>query len=184
MISFTEISNRVRKLLKEHKVTAAPVPVEKIATTLGAQVRYSEFDDELSGMIYIKGSRPIIGVNSLHPENRQRFTIAHELAHLVLHRRLIEDYVHVDKRFPVLMRDASSATGTQRMEMEANHFAAELLMPVFLLSSMLKKNGFDIDDKEPLEKLSRKFRVSKQALDYRISNLNYINNILDSDASS
>ena len=179
MIPFNKITSRVKDLLQEHEITSAPVPVEKIATALGARVRYSEFDDELSGMIYLKGSNPIIGVNSLHPQNRQRFTIAHEIAHLVLHRHDIADHVHVDKRFPVLMRDASSATGTQRMEMEANHFAAELLMPSFLLSPLLQKNGFDIDDEKPLEKLSRKFRVSKQALSYRIRNLSYAVGNLD-----
>ena len=171
MIQSRSITTRVRNLLREHNIKAAPVPVEEIATALGAQVRYRPFDQELSGMIYIKGSRPIIGVNSLHHPNRQRFTIAHEIAHLTLHRHLIADHVHVDKQFPVLMRDANSATGTQRMEMEANRFAAELLMPLFLLSAMLKKNGFDIDDEGPLEKLSQKFRVSKQALDYRIRNI-------------
>ena len=64
-----------------------------------------------------------------------------------------------------------------RMEMEANRFASEFLMPSFLLMAMLKKNGFDIDDEKPLEKLSRQFRVSKQALGYRIRNITYRNNI-------
>lgn len=179
MIPFSEITNRVRSLLKEHTVTTVPVPVEEIAIALGAHVRYSPFDDELSGMIYIKGNNPIIGVNSLHHPNRKRFTIAHEIAHLILHREQIAEYVHVDKRFPVLMRDANSATGTQQMEMEANHFAAELLMPSFLLLPLLKSHIFDIDDEEPLEKLSRKFRVSKQALSYRIRNLSYSGGNLD-----
>lgn len=183
MIPFNEITKRVRNLLDEHEVTKAPVPVEKIAFALGAKVRYSPFDDEISGMIYIKGSNPIIGVNSLHPPNRKRFTIAHEIAHLILHNKQIADYVHVDKRFPVLMRDANSTTGTQQMEMEANHFAAELLMPSFILLPLLKSHILDIDDEEPLKKLSRKFRVSKQALEYRISNLNYANSILESDSS-
>ena len=181
MIPFSDITNHVRNLLEEHEVTAAPVPVEEIAIALGAQVRYSPFDDGLSGMIYIKGSNPIIGVNSLHHPNRKRFTIAHEVAHLRLHRDLIADYVHVDKRFPVLMRDASSATGTQQMEMEANHFAAELLMPSFLLLPLLKSHIFDIDDEKPLEELSRKFRVSKQALAYRIRNISYSGSNLDTD---
>ena len=173
MIQFNQITRQVRNLLREHYVSSAPVPVVEIAAALGARVRYTPFDEDLSGMIYMKGSCPIIGVNSLHHPNRQRFTIAHEVAHLKLHRQLIADHVHVDKRFPVLMRDANSATGTQRMEMEANRFAAELLMPSFLLLPMLKTNGFDIDDERPLEQLSRKFRVSKQALDYRIRNIVY-----------
>ena len=173
MIQFDDITRQVRNLLRDHNMETAPVSVEKIASNLGALVRYCPFDEELSGMLYIKGARPIIGVNSLHHPNRQRFTIAHEIGHLELHRHLIADHVHVDKRFPVLMRDANSASGTQRMEMEANRFAAELLMPLFLLLPMLKRNGIDIDDEKPLEELSRKFRVSKQALDYRIRNISY-----------
>ena len=173
MIQFDDITRQVRNLLRDHNMETAPVSVEQVASNLGALVRYCPFDEELSGMLYLKGARPIIGVNSLHHPNRQRFTIAHEVGHLELHRHLIADHVHVDKRFPVLMRDANSASGTQRMEMEANRFAAELLMPLFLLLPMLKRNGIDIDDEKPLEELSRKFRVSKQALDYRIRNITY-----------
>ena len=88
-------------------------------------------------MIYIKDGVPIIGVNSLHHPNRQRYTIAHELGHLELHRQLITSEVHVDKGFPVLMRDPKSATGTELHEIEANQFAAELLMPRTLIEQAL-----------------------------------------------
>ena len=171
MLSHDAIEKRVKALLEQQNVTAAPVPVQKIAKSLGARVRRSPLDGELSGMIYLKGRTPIIGVNSRHHANRQRFTIAHEIAHLELHRESIVDQVHIDRKFPVLMRDTNSATGTERMEIDANRFAAELLMPTFLLSEMLKKKRFDIDDEKPLASLARKFRVSKQALEYRIRNM-------------
>ena len=121
-------------------------------------------------MIFIKGGTPIIGVNSLHHPNRQRFTIAHEIGHLELHRDVISSAVHVDKQFPILMRDANSATGTEKMEIEANQFAAELLMPLALIDQTFGK-PFDIDDESPLDDLAKKLRVSKQALEYRIRNL-------------
>ena len=165
------IRQQVKSLLDHQEVTAPPVPVEKIAVSLGAQVRYSDLDEELSGMIYIGEEWPIIGVNSRHHPNRQRFTIAHEIAHLILHRKALINKVHVDKRFPVLMRDATSATGTRLMEIEANRFAAELLMPSFLLDEMLRENGIDIDDDAPLNRWARRFHVSKQALEFRIRNL-------------
>jgi Zn-dependent peptidase ImmA (M78 family) len=135
---------------------------------MGAQVRYSPFDDDLSGMIYIKDGIPIIGVNSLHHPHRQRFTIAHELGHLELHREMITSKVHVDKDFPVLMRNPKSATGTEKVEIEANQFAAELLMPEALIKQALENEPFDIDDDSPIEELAKKFRVSRQALEYRI----------------
>jgi len=147
-----------------------PVPIEKIAKHLGIRVRFSPLDAELSGMIFIKDSVPIIGVNSIHHPNRQRFTIAHEIGHYQLHRNILTSEVHVDKNFPVLMRDETSATGTAIIEIQANKFAACLLMPQALLDRALAGQRFDIDDDRPLEELAKRFRVSKQALDYRIAN--------------
>ena len=159
---------RAKQILVRLGIHSAPTPVEKIAKMLGAHVRFSPFDEELSGMIYIKDGVPIIGVNSLHHPNRQRYTIAHELGHLELHRQLITSEVHVDKNFPVLMRDPQSASGTELIEIQANQFAAELLMPRALIEQAIDKKEFDIDDTGPIEELAKRFRVSKQALEYRI----------------
>jgi Zn-dependent peptidase ImmA (M78 family) len=81
---------------------------------------------------------------------------------------MITTRVHVDKEFPALMRDQRSAAGTERAEVEANQFAAELLIPRRLLDQVLAGKQFDIEDEKPLEDLARKFRVSRQALEYRI----------------
>jgi Zn-dependent peptidase ImmA (M78 family) len=162
---------RAQQLLERMNVRALPVAVDKIAKSLGAQLCFSPLDEELSGMIFIKENVPIIGVNSLHHPNRQRFTIAHEIGHLELHRELIANKIHVDKKFSVLMRDANSATGTARIEIEANKFAAELLMPESILHRALEMEPFDIDDDAPIAKLAKRFRVSRQALEYQIVNL-------------
>jgi Zn-dependent peptidase ImmA (M78 family) len=164
---------RAQQVLASLGIASSPTPVEKIAKALQAQVRFSPFDNELSGMVYIKDGVPIIGVNSLHHPNRQRFTIAHELGHLELHRDMITSSVHVDKNFPGLMRDAKAATGTELIEIQANQFAAELLMPQTLIDQALAGKQFDIDDDGPLEELAKKFKVSKQALEYRIRNRSY-----------
>jgi Zn-dependent peptidase ImmA (M78 family) len=161
-------TGRAQHLLASLNIRSAPTPVEKIAKALGVHVRFSPFDDELSGMIYVKDGVPIIGVNSLHHPNRQRFTIAHELGHFELHRQMITDQVHVDKNFPALMRDPKSGTGTERIEIEANQFAAELLMPRESIERALAGIQFDIDDDGPMEEIAKKFRVSTQALQYRI----------------
>jgi Zn-dependent peptidase ImmA (M78 family) len=161
---------KARALLARLNIQSIPTPVEKVAKQLGVLVRFSPFDDELSGMVYIKDGVPIIGVNSLHHPNRQRFTIAHELGHFELHRDMITSSVHVDKTFPALMRDMKAATGTERIEIEANQFAAELLMPKARLDEVLEGKQFDIDDDGPIEDLAKKFKVSKQALEYRIRN--------------
>ncbi len=162
---------QAEKILQDHGVRTPPVPIDKIAKSLGAELRFSPLDDELSGMIYIKDGVPIIGVNSLHHPNRQRFTIAHEIAHLVLHKDLITASVHVDKDFPVLMRGTTASLGTDETEIDANNFAAELLIPKYLLDQARTGKTFDIDDDRPMEALAKKFRVSKKMLEYRITNL-------------
>ena len=165
------ILRRVQELLQHNQITAPPVPVERIARGLSVQLRFSPLDRELSGMVFVKDGTPIIGVNAIHHPNRQRFTIAHECGHLVLHRAQVTKEVHVDKGFPMLMRDAVSAGGVDAMEVEANLFAAELLMPESLLTEALGNAPFDIDDDATASALARHFRVSLSALQFRLGNL-------------
>jgi Zn-dependent peptidase ImmA (M78 family) len=158
-------------LLERYSIRTPPVPVERIAKALGAEIRRSSLDSALSGMVFVRDGIAIIGVNAMHHPNRQRFTIAHEIGHLELHRKQIESEVHVDRDFPILLRGPHSADGTDEFEKEANLFAAELLMPRRFMEQALQDKSFDIDDERPIMELARKFQVSKQAMEYRIRNL-------------
>lgn len=155
-----------RKLLETAAVRMPPVPVERIARSLSVRVQYVPFDGDLSGMAHIKNGVPIIGVNALHHPNRQRFTIAHELGHIQLHRRLIETEVHLDQGS--LRRDALAAAGIDPTEIEANSFAAELLMPEALLHAVLDGRTVDLEDDEAIGGLARKFKVSEAAMRFRL----------------
>jgi Zn-dependent peptidase ImmA (M78 family) len=166
-------SDEAQRVLDRLGIVQAPIPVERVARALGAQVRFSPLDDELSGMIYLKDDMIVIGVNAVHHPNRQRFTIAHECGHLCMHRTALTDVVHVDKQFAILMRDHVSSTGTELMEIQANKFAAALLMPEGVLRAELAEVSYDIDDDAPLEALAKKFKVSRQAAEYRIRGLNW-----------
>jgi len=166
----TEARATARALLEEHGVKSAPVPVERIVKSRNIVLRYAPLDEELSGMAFIKDGVGVIGVNALHHPNRQRFSIAHELAHHVLHKEHIEAAVHVDKGFRVLHRDRLASEGVDPLEIEANAFAAELLMPEHFLKDVLDQSGLDIEDDERIEALARKFRVSASAIRYRLAN--------------
>ena len=103
---------------------------------------------------------------------RQRFTVAHELGHLLLHGYTTP---HADSNFRVRFRDAESSTGSVREEIEANQFAAELLMPRELVAAQATRIGLDYaspDDDDPkLSRLARAFQVSKLALSIRLAGL-------------
>lgn len=155
-----------KQLLAECAVSRPPVPVDELARRRGARIRYSPFDGELAGILIRDESNTVIGVNSLHHTNRQRFTIAHELGHLVLHK----GRVHIDRAFRVNRRDAVAAQATDPEEIEANRFAAELLMPLGMIMSDLA-DCIDIEDEQELKALALKYQVSLQAMTHRITNL-------------
>lgn len=166
--TYVKIRAEVEKVLAESAVNKAPVDVEVVAKSLGAEVRYSPFDGELAGML-VRGAdeHPIIGVNSLHHPNRQRFTVAHECGHLILHK----GEVHVDRRLQVNRRDEISSLAIDPDEIEANRFAAELLMPYKLLVADLQGRQIDVENDDLIKELAIKYGVSVQSMTLRITNL-------------
>lgn len=160
-----------RHILRENNIEGPPVAVRSIAKKLGAKIVSSALDGELSGIIYVRNGSPIIGINSRHHSNRQRFTIAHECGHLLLHKNMISREIHVDKNFRMLRRDALSATGTSVIEIEANLFAAEILMPEHFLNDAFNNEPADIDEEETAKSLAKIFKVSPAAMSFRLGNL-------------
>ncbi|MGC9954509.1 MAG: ImmA/IrrE family metallo-endopeptidase [Rhizomicrobium sp.] len=136
---------------------------------MGVRVEYGPLDDELSGLAHIRDGVPILGINALHTPTRQRFTLAHELAHVVLHKPELEAAVHVDRGS--LRRDAVASAGTDPIEIEANAFAAELLMPEALVVAALNGKSVDLEDEEAVLALAKKFKVSAAAMRFRLDSL-------------
>jgi Zn-dependent peptidase ImmA (M78 family) len=162
---------RAQALVTEHGLTRAPVPVEKLANALGAEVRRHAFEDDTSGMLIRDAGRVIIAVNSAHAESRQRFTIAHEIGHWILHRGRS---LVVDATIKVNLRAKSSGFASQREETEANQFAAALLMPTASVQSLYEKtsNGQTLD--RIVGVMSARFKVSSVAMQYRLTNLGLV----------
>ena len=164
---------KANQLLLECGVSNPPVPLDRLAECLGATIQYEPFEgDDLSGMVFKHKGNIIIGINSNHSYNRQRFTIAHELGHVVLHKL---DHVHVDKQFPVKMRDDISCRAIDPGEIEANAFAAALLMPEAMLKNDLADLGeIDCESDWAIQRLAKQYQVSTSAMSFRLVNLGLI----------
>jgi Zn-dependent peptidase ImmA (M78 family) len=123
MISKKRIQSKVESLLNKCSITEPPVDVEKVAADLGINVRFVEFEDSnISGLLVKKVNEIYIGVNETHLENRQRFSIAHEIGHYSLHISSKSIFVDDIEKF----RNKVSSEGSNEEEIEANFFAAEL----------------------------------------------------------
>jgi len=159
------------RLLAAHSITSLPVEPEMLARAEGILVIRRKFEDaDVSGILFRDSSHHVIGVNSAHPLARQRFTIAHELGHHALHpgRELI-----LDVPVRVNLRDKNSSTASDLEEIEANAFAAALLMPAPLIReqvSMLPAASRREPDATATA-LAKIFKVSTSALNFRLINL-------------
>ena len=157
-------------LLADAGVDSAPVHLDRIARDLGVKIQYVDLGEDCSGVLVRSGNRAVIGVNEDHHSNRQRFSIAHEIAHFVLHR----GDTYIGKEYRVQFRDLEPRSGTKREEMEANAFAAALLMPAAWVRDAFARQPFDLTEDDVLEMLAEKFDVSTQSMTYRLMKLRVI----------
>ncbi|MBO3737727.1 ImmA/IrrE family metallo-endopeptidase [Actinoplanes flavus] len=124
----------------------APVPdVIRLVEAFGiVVVRRDLGTDAQDGVsLRVPGRRPIIVINTALPVDRQRFSVAHEAGHLVLHGWQV-------------------STGEDLVEDEANHFARELLAPESAIRPFL--TGLTERDFRPLINLKLHWGVSIAAL--------------------
>src|SRR5262245_12340133 len=140
------IEQRTEKLLIDSNCYSTPIDIKDCAKHLGIKLEALELDDDVAGFLVLKDNGDVnIGYNKNHSPHRIRFTIAHELAHYILHAK--DTKLFVDKEEKVLYRDSNSSTGEYFMEREANAFAAALLMPQKLLIKEVEKHKTETKEK-------------------------------------
>ncbi|WP_328748621.1 ImmA/IrrE family metallo-endopeptidase [Streptomyces sp. NBC_00285] len=162
-------TQKANELLEKHGVPKLPIPIEDIARSEGALIARKAFDGTQSGFALRDGETWIIGVNASTSQRRQRFTIAHELGHLVMH----EGKLIVDHTMRVNWRDEKSSMATDIEEIEANAFAAAILMPESFIRQRVSTHlrGGPMSRENLISEMAREFDVSVEAMGYRLINL-------------
>lgn len=163
--------NAAEKLIDRLEVRSAPVDVEKIANQLGLRVFTEDLGSEISGVLVSRDGAASIAVRRSDPVVRRRFTIAHEIGHFYLRHHIHRsELVHADKDSQVIYRSAKASEGLDQMEVQANQFAASLLMPTKLVREHVDSMPKPLRD-EDVTQLARKFNVSVQAMTIRLTTL-------------
>lgn len=150
-----------------------PVNVEAIARSLGLDVVKADLGPDVSGLLVFNGAKGQVYFNQKDHEVRRRFTIAHEIGHHYLRHQFESGaHVHVDRGNYISQRGPRSSDGIDPKEVEANQFAASLLMP----SKMLRARIAKMPKAKPLldhhvSLLAREFQVSEQAMTIRLTGL-------------
>lgn len=142
------------RLLNTCGVVRPPVDVFGIVRLLGVGLERVFCPEDWAGELESSDpSGAVIRYNGNHAPARQRFTVAHEIGHLLLHPP--------GRRF----RDRISSMGVDLAEIQANNFAASLLMPSWMISAAAPGKS--------ISALADIFGVSEQAMQIRLKALGY-----------
>ncbi len=124
-----------QRVLRDHAITAPPVPVDRIATNLGFELHLRDLPHGVDARLRTIDTRKVIELARDQAEVRRRFSIGHELGHHFLGHRHGEH---------------------KAAEIEASIFAGELLVP----RAWLRR---DVDHHRIAE-LTIKYNVSRDVL--------------------
>ncbi len=144
------------KALENNFIESPPVIIHELVENYGLTVFKASFDDkEIAG--YIDFDKKWIVVNNEDAVVRQNFSIAHELGHWIMHY----NEVKTDQNNIRIVYRRPMGGETEPVEIEANAFAAYLLVP----EEMLKQH----QEKSDLE-LAQLFNVSQSLIGFRRMN--------------
>jgi len=153
-------------VLARAKVTQLPVSVKNIARLYDVKVLEDKLEGGASGYLIRDKGRALIVLEKNESLHRQRFTIAHELGHLLMHAGrplLVDADTRINERKAI---PGDFATSLE--ERQANQFAAALLMPDLLVEQEVERlqPGRDV-----AKELARICNVSVAAMQFRLVNL-------------
>lgn len=146
----------------------APVNVEGLIESFGVELtRKADLNPDIAGQIEcVEPGRFRISANAADHYYRRRFTMAHELGHFLLHRDLIGVGVDDNRAYRSTDKGAyHNKAITTPHEIEANQFAANLLMPQKLVRELWNEHAGN------RHQIARRLQVSDEALGYRLQSL-------------
>lgn len=193
-ITFSEISDItsaqdvLKKVYGDLDSIELPIDIDLIINSIEGVSLSEELDLSnlnTAGFIHVKRDNENnvkdvrIWTNPTEADTRMRFTKAHEVGHLVFDIFPSLNDTNVNEEF--IERLNRKEGSNSYIEQRANRFAAQLLMPAQLvkkevskLVSLYKKQNKKISLEQAIEELASKFDTSKDAMKFRLKNLNII----------
>lgn len=152
-----------QRIVIEKFQNAMPVRLGEIAKEFGLVVKKATLPAHISGEIKENDGLVTIKVNRHDVKARQRFTLAHEISHFLLHHELLIDGIQDD----VLYRSKQS----NKVEAEANRLAADILMPVDIALQLIQENASELKGGLLYEAVASAMGVSTTALKIRLDKM-------------
>lgn len=156
-----EARHAAKALLKTAKITAAPVMISEVikcvpkSFNLTVRGTKDHLPNGLDAFTHKEEGLTIIGYNQNVAPVRQKFSVAHELGHLYM------GHLHGHSSLDLNSADFD--------EIEANQFAAHLIMPTVMLRKDIKTGIKDVKE------LAKRYFVSEDAMWWQLSKSGLMN---------
>lgn len=137
--------------------------ITALAHTHGVTVHAAPQDEAIYGSLQLRGTQPQILINSRQPVALQRFTIAHELAHYLLHRPVLERQKVIDF--------AGEESLPPEEEAAADTLATELLLPKETIESLFARFARSAD---AAQQMATQAQVPLGVMHKRLQQLGYL----------
>jgi len=141
-------------LLRDAKIKEAPVRISDVVRYVPDRYNltvagWHDLPDKVDALTRKEAGITIIGYNNKVSVTRQKFSVAHELGHLYM------GHLHGQSSIDL--------NSTANDEVEANQFAAQLIMPPAMLRKDIKEGL-----KDP-KQLAKKYGVSEEAMWWKLT---------------
>ena len=171
-----------QKLKKPNKCN---IDMEELIRVHNIHYISKKLPDNISGAsMTTENGKQIIVVNKYQPDTRKKFTVAHELGHLLLKHDtalntqdkgiINSQQEQLNTPSQILFRDDKTSEGSDWREVEANHFAASLLMPREILNREIQKKPKPYLSESDVCELASIFEVSPISMSIRLSRLGFM----------
>jgi len=156
---WVRLTEHQKNIIIKHQ-SSVPVKLGEIAKDFGLQVKLATLPANISGQIKEDINVVTIKINRHDVKARQRYTLAHEIAHFLLHKHLLREGISDD----VLYR----STQSNEIEAEANRLASDIIMPEKVIDELYKKHYKGKKDAQLYESIAAELEVSTTALKIRL----------------
>lgn len=147
-------------ILKTHWDQSVPVNLARMAKAMQLVVVLGDTDEACAVLEISQQRKARVTIGHAHPIARQRYGVAHAIAHLALH------HLRPGMRKAISASGSYHADHSQRQDSEANDFALQLLMP----ESVLR---YTVDGRHArtLQELAHLFEVPAILVKQRLADL-------------
>lgn len=142
------------------------IDIEDLISKMNIRLVSTELEEGILGASKVEGLKRLIVISSkVYNKEQKKFTLAHELGHILIHRGTHYFY----------KEDLSTIYTSKQKEDEADRFAVELLLPSKIIENIMKENDVNF---ELIKQISKKYRMSLTSTAIRVAELTNENIIL------